>query len=123
MSGSQSRQPGRMHGLILFSFVFALLTCGSADAETLHVDASVIASGNGSSWQEATKSITEAMDLATSGSQVWVATGVYPEVVQLKSGVVLLGGFSGSETNENERDPNANPTALQVFASVEQTRL
>ncbi|MBD3288242.1 hypothetical protein GF337_05510, partial [candidate division KSB1 bacterium] len=48
-------------------------------------------------------SINEALEAATLGDHIWVAQGEYYESVQLKHGIKLFGGFSGTETSPDER--------------------
>ncbi len=48
-------------------------------------------------------SITDALNAATLGDQIWVAKGEYLEPVQLNDGIKLYGGFSGNENSLNER--------------------
>lgn len=51
----------------------------STQAGTLYVDAAVTASGDGSSWSTALKTITEAIQKALPDSTIIVAPGTYPE--------------------------------------------
>ena len=76
--------------------------------------------GDCSRWDNAC-SLQTALTSPTSSVEVWVATGVYkPTAVgtdrsatfQLKNGKILYGGFSGSETVLDQRDPEANLTIL-----------
>jgi hypothetical protein len=80
--------------------------------------------GDGRSWQTAYSSIQMALDQAEANTEIWVAKGTYfPEQkvggknkrnksFQLKNNVILLGGFSGDETNPEERNWLENKTIL-----------
>ncbi len=73
----------------------------------------VAANGNdsdGSSWANAYTTISSALDVAVSGDSIWVKTGTYyadeaDETVSITipSGVLLFGGFSGSESDIDDR--------------------
>ena len=73
---------------------------------------------NGTSWLDAYLSLQTA--LADSCTEIWVASGVYMPIIgtnraatfQLKSGVAIYGGFYGTETTLEERDPLTNYTIL-----------
>ena len=84
----------------------------------LRVDGCVENSGDGSAWDTAFKSIQEAVDAAAEqgGGEVWVAGGTYTGttdiIVYLKKRVYLYGGFSGAETQRDERDWKANVTTI-----------
>ncbi len=76
-------------------------------------------SGNGTSWSTASGDLVSALELASSGDEVWVAAGTYrPHTVSrdvyfsLKDGVGLYGGFAGTESLLSQRDPVANVTTL-----------
>ena len=74
-------------------------------------------SGDGDSWATAMGDVQTAIDAASSGDSVWIATGTYyPSAVrelegaelfgysfELKDGVSLYGGFKGNETSLSER--------------------
>ncbi len=72
--------------------------------------------GNGSSWQEATNDLQEAIDAAQAGDEIWVAQGVYKAkklispskkrsyAFILKEGVSIYGGFAGTEKSREERE-------------------
>ncbi|MCE5313692.1 MAG: right-handed parallel beta-helix repeat-containing protein [Armatimonadota bacterium] len=53
---------------------------------------------DGKSWSTAFKTIQGALNVATSGSEVWVKYGTYRERITLPSGVKLYGSFRGTET-------------------------
>lgn len=85
-----------------------LLCTATATAATIFV--SPTGTGNGSSWQQVTDLAT-AVQLATSGDQVWFSTGIfYPTygtdrnaTIEFAQGVSLFGGFLGNETTIEER--------------------
>jgi hypothetical protein len=75
---------------------------------------------NGSSWATAYTSLQSALTAATPCTQIWVAKGTYIPAQQgnglqsfsLESGVNILGGFAGTETNLAQRDWTNNQTML-----------
>ncbi|GAB4458698.1 MAG: hypothetical protein Kow0070_12700 [Anaerolineales bacterium] len=90
--------------------------CGSV----IYVDAdSTASSPDGCSWGTAYKNVQDALAVATSGKQIWVAMGTYyPDrgggqslgdrnaSFVLKDGVAIYGGFKGNETSLAARDKN-----------------
>jgi len=87
-------------------------------------------SPDGLSWDTAFFKIQDGIDSAHSGyldggtnaCEVWVAEGVYyiyeegdDDTVQLMPGVNLLGGFTGTEDNRDERDWAENETILSGY--------
>jgi predicted outer membrane repeat protein len=74
---------------------------------------------DGSSWTQAFTGLQPALAAASGGThQIWVAAGTYyPGLIreatfQLKSGVAIYGGFSGTETALTQRNWTLNPTIL-----------
>ena len=76
--------------------------------------------GDCSSWANAC-TLQTALTGATSGDEIWVATGTHKPTTnvtnrsatfQLKSGVALYGGFAGTETARSQRNPATNVTIL-----------
>ena len=59
---------------------------------------------SGASWATAMRNITNAMNAASAGDQIWVASGVYTQLVTMKAGVALYGGFNGAETSLVQRN-------------------
>ncbi len=92
------------------------LTQTNAQQRTLFVRAG--ASGDGSSWQQALGSLSEALQQAHPGDQIWVAEGTYrpgdsrTATFFIPAGVALYGGFAGTESTLEARDPEAHPTIL-----------
>ena len=75
--------------------------------------------GTGSSWDEAYPDLQSALaNIAC--TEIWVTVGTYRPTggadrtisFALKNGVSLLGGFAGTETLPNERNPAVNVTIL-----------
>ncbi len=97
---------------------FLLVLCIQIEAKNIYVVQN--ATGNGTSWSEATSSLTQALQLAETGDQIWVAKGIYSpsstanrdDSFIIPDGVQVYGGFIGTETELNQRDVKNNPTIL-----------
>ena len=89
------------------------------------VDTDAPNGGDGYSWNTAFNNVQDALFNAVTGDSIWVAQGVYyPDVgggqannnrsasFNLKNGVSVYGGFNGTETQLNQRDPETNVTIL-----------
>lgn len=81
----------------------------AAMAQTIYVDVEAKGTGDGSSWDNATK-LEEALANAQKNDEIWVKKGTYkvPDDklstgFTLKSGVRLYGGFYGDETSVDQR--------------------
>jgi hypothetical protein len=80
--------------------LLALLVLGAAPAAaaTWYVDAAVAASGNGTSWGSAFKTIQEGLVAAASGETVEVAGGTYAEsLATVRSGVTVAGATASGK--------------------------
>jgi hypothetical protein len=86
--------------------------------DVIYVSQSAIGANTGNSWVNAYVDLQSALTEAVSGDQIWVAQGIYvpgvtpTETFTLIDGVGLYGGFQGTESLLNQRDPVANPTIL-----------
>lgn len=91
----------------------------------IRIDAAAAAGGNGDSWATAYNDLQAALAAAEMQSghvDLWIAAGTYspsPGSVDdrfasfiIPSNVSLYGGFSGSETDISQRDPDAHLTIL-----------
>jgi autotransporter-associated beta strand protein len=91
----------------------------------LYVDQNVINRGPGCEigqcWSSAFTNLQDALVIAGDGTEIWVAQGVYypdvsggdPEATfTLNSGVKLYGGFNGTESVLNQRDPSTYLTII-----------
>jgi len=90
------------------------LVCHAGLAATIHVDSRVAASGDGSSWSTAWKTIGEALSAASAGDEIWVARGTYREAITIARQVAVYGGFNGSETELSQRPVGAHLTVIDA---------
>jgi predicted outer membrane repeat protein len=93
----------------------------------VYVNTAVAASGDGSSWATAFKTLQEAINVC-GVQEIWVAAGTYiptqdalgnaapanprDKTFCLKNGTRIYGGFAGTETLLTQRDPKLNKTTL-----------
>lgn len=101
--------------------VLALGTANPARAAGIcYVNGAAPGGGGGTSWADPYGSI---LGLQTAlgnvnCTEIWVAAGPYipggtrDSVFQLNNGVAIYGGFTGSETAREQRDPSTNETIL-----------
>ncbi len=88
-------------------------------ADRVYVDRDAGGANDGTSWANAFTDLQAALS-ATSGGEIWVSEGTYHPgpagdqyaTFQLATGVELLGGFAGGETNRSQRDAAVNATVL-----------
>ncbi len=71
---------------------------------------------DGLTWATAFPSLQEAADLAGFGTELWVAQGVYASqgenVVALRPGTAVYGGFAGTEATRDERSTDSALTII-----------
>ncbi len=120
---------------LMYPFVFvsllglalaAVLTAGPAAAGggLCYVNGAAAGGATGLDWTNAYTTVQDALTNAAC-TEIWVAKGVYypdegngqtndnrGETFTLKNGVALYGGFAGTETQRDQRDPAANVTVL-----------
>jgi len=102
--------------------VLALLLSLSAPTASaqIYVDADATGANDGSSWADAYTDLQTAIDNASGSSDLWIAEGVYkPDsegdsftIPGAKDGITLYGGFDGTESGRDQRDPEAHRTIL-----------
>ena len=110
---------------LLTLFVLLALLLTFLPAQTVHAiggrvlyvdDDSACIGLCGDSWANAYKNLQAALSAAASSDQIWVAEGVYypgghrTSTFTLKNEVAVYGGFKGTETQVDQRNPAANPT-------------
>lgn len=83
-------------------------------SRVVYVNASAAANGDGASWATAYTTIKAAMtDLARTGpAEVWVARGSYGNF-GTRQYARVYGGFAGTETARDQRNPRQNRTVIQ----------
>ncbi|MFZ1753801.1 MAG: hypothetical protein WBO46_07795 [Caldilineaceae bacterium] len=114
---------GRVTFLLTLALLcFAPLSTANAQprtgtATTHFVKAGANSNGTGTSWANAFPKLQDALAVAQSGDEIWVAAGVYtPENAQssftLVDGVAIYGGFAGNEIARSARNWKTNLTVL-----------
>jgi CSLREA domain-containing protein len=104
---------------IIMLFCAVLFVRPASAASTRYAAPSAVGSGDCSSWANAC-SLQTALTGASSGDTIWIKAGTYYPTsgtdraisFVLKTGVSAYGGFAGTETHLDQRDPSANPTIL-----------
>ncbi len=102
---------------------FLLLMLGFSNiikSEIIYVKQNAIGANNGTSWEDAFTLLQDALTAATSGTEIWVASGTYlpsttgdrTEFFEPQNGVSLYGGFDGTESSFGQRDWTTNLTIL-----------
>lgn len=96
-----------------------------AAAKTIYVKPAGSDANTGGFWNQAFKTLQQAIATAVSGDQVWLAKGTYyPDegngainndraaAFHIKNGITIYGGFAGTETTEAQRNWKTNITIL-----------
>jgi hypothetical protein len=94
-----------------------LLAAPAVEARVIHVKGGAPLPPDGNSWDSAYPAPAEALAVAATGDELWVAAGSYPGSLTLPSGVALYGGFVGTETVREER-PAFPRTAPDLYATT-----
>jgi len=99
--------------MLHFVTFLGLLVPSAADAATWYVKQGASGSANGTSWTDAFTTLQPALGISTYGDTIWVAKGTYYPAIapdfpastdprdrtfKLRGGVVMIGGFAGTET-------------------------
>ena len=110
--------------IVVTILVAALLAASAwAGGTRYYVDPDVAERGT-AGWNVAFPTLEQALAVAVSGDEIWIAEGIYrppsptrgavdpAATFSVQRGVRLVGGFAGWETNEADADPVAHPTIL-----------
>lgn len=105
---------------LIFGIFCWFIGSAIAQASVIYVDVDATGNNSGYDWQNAYTSLQSALGTATSGDEIWVSEGTYKPTsgtdrfayFEMASGVDVYGGFSGVETQLNQRDPDGNVTTL-----------
>jgi hypothetical protein len=105
---------------MLLALAFSALGVTPVRADGI-IYAKPVAAGSGdcSSWGNAC-TLQTALTVSLSGNEIWVAAGTYKPTTgtgrtatfHLKNGVAVYGGFAGTETIRDQRNPATNITIL-----------
>jgi len=104
-----------------YSIVYGSTSIVIRPTITFHVDAGAAPGGAGTNWITALDTLDEALALSGWNDRIWVKEGVYVpgegstdpySTFDVPHGVQLLGGFAGTETSAEQRDPTAHLTVL-----------
>ncbi|MBX2893172.1 MAG: right-handed parallel beta-helix repeat-containing protein [Saprospiraceae bacterium] len=106
-------------------------SCPSEQGQVFYVKPAASGTGDGSSWANAAGDLQSAIDnlpIYCGQTEIWVAEGTYKpmrdqngnqnpadprtKTFTLRAGIILYGGFAGTENNPDERDIPGNPTIL-----------
>ena len=79
-----------------------------------------LSTDRGQAWLTAIRSIRSAIALAQAHDihEIWVAEGVYPEMITLSSNLALYGGFVGDEASIAQRDWEAHASVIDVSHAI-----
>ncbi len=108
---------------IFLQILFLVLIANNTNAQ-IFVNSSATGINDGTSWQDAYTTLHDALENYNANDTIWVSAGTYlPQMPSAWTGadkntfyiyqdVKLYGGFNGTETTLDERDPVANVTIL-----------
>jgi predicted outer membrane repeat protein len=116
--------PRRCLALALFALL--ILVCAPtvrAQTTVYYVAPGGSDAGLGTSWAQAFATVTRALEVATGRDEIWIAEGTYTPsgtdrtesfVIdgERHDGIGIYGGFAGTETSRDARDPAAHPVVL-----------
>jgi hypothetical protein len=93
-----------------------LITSALVGQGPVYVRGTAVGGNNGMSWTDAYTDLEVALNATTTG-EIWIAEGTYvPSSASssfvLRSDVAIYGGFAGTETLREQRDPAAHVTVL-----------
>jgi len=113
---------GRLRVLLPWFFIpwFILVGVQGSLAATWYVDGSVVASGDGTSWATAFKTVQEGVTASSDDDEIWVTGGIYSlsSTITVDRAVDIYGGFDGTETERQQRDWCTNVTVIDGESSV-----
>lgn len=118
---SRSSMTAFVRALVVLSLMMPVLgspqVAHAATGPLCYVDAGAAGANDGDSWTNAYTDLQLAL-ADPNCSEVWVATGRYTpgtlpsDSFVLRNGLALYGGFAGTETARDQRDPAAHLTVL-----------
>ncbi len=112
------KEPGNVRVGLIGTLEYTIVDNDPIPSGVICVDSAAAPGGDGKGWGRALRTLQEALTLAVSGQEIWLAKGTYipgesrASTFTLKSGVDLYGGFAGGETQRDLRDPARNLSVL-----------
>lgn len=110
----------------LLAFICAPISNARAASILRAIPSGGYTSGTCSDWATAC-TLTYAISIAADGDEIWVKKGKYSpgsargDTFNLQTSVALYGGFAGTETSQDQRDPDSNLTILSGDVSGDDT--
>ena len=110
-----------LHRGLAAALLFLFVGLVPAVQAQIYVDASATGANNGTSWTNAYATLSAALAVDVSGSQIWVADGRYIpgnsaiSTFTIDAGVTVYGGFRGTETSVAQRPANFLAVAATVL--------
>ncbi|SFU28075.1 Por secretion system C-terminal sorting domain-containing protein [Pustulibacterium marinum] len=106
--------------LLVVLFVLAGTAVNLHAQSTYYVKQDATGTADGSSWANAYTTLQQAEDNAPDGADIWVAAGTYigdaynrgVRILEISNSHNWYGGFSGSETQLSQRNPETNVTII-----------
>lgn len=107
--------------ILVVGVVVVWVLSNSLWADVIYVNGLASGANNGTSWEDAYTDLQSALSTALSGQEIWVAGGTTykptadtdrTKSFMMRDGVSLYGGFTGSETNRDQRNWVINETIL-----------
>lgn len=113
--------------LAFFLMAFFLALAAQGEAAVKYVTPGGAGSKNGATWGNAmdASGFENGVKTAAPYTEYWLAGGYYPITHTLEPGhrISVYGGFAGSETSVDERDPAVNQTILLVSGNFRVMRV
>ena len=94
--------------------------------KVIYLSAAAPDGGDGTSWATAFNDLTDALEVAEAGDEIWIAKGVYLKPDSRDSSYVindaikLFGGFVGNETSREQRNASINKSILSGDIGITQ---
>jgi len=107
--------------LVTLFLAFTFVSPCTASGAVWYVKGDTGASGDGTTWPTAFKTMQEAIDAASEGDDIWVKKDTYllSSQITVNKAIGIYGGFDGNETKREERDwvvPQLMDRALSITA-------
>lgn len=94
---------------IIFTIIVIVISQAIFSQQKFFITQNGNGSQDGTSWSNASSNLGHIVNNATSGDTIWVAEGIYKGGFEMKEGVSVFGGFSGTERDLSQRKlPGSN---------------